>query len=78
MVQTGAGANNIFMHVEHIQLADIHHQSHGYFGLAGIINVSNPLAVSDLLNLATIAQEVKNLYDRIAKTFTVQLQIHLL
>ena len=31
MIQTGEGANNIFMFVEHIQLAYIHHQAHWIF-----------------------------------------------
>ena len=51
MVQTGADENNIFRVVYQIQLEDIHHQSHGYFGLIRIGNVvstlPNPLVVSD-------------------------------
>ena len=41
MVQTGAGAKNIFRQIKNIYLADIHHQAHGYFGLTGIGNVVN-------------------------------------
>ena len=69
MVQTGLGEKNIFMQVDHMQLADIHHKSYGYFGLTSIGNVvnslPNPLIVSYILNLATSAHEVKNLYDRV-------------
>ena len=57
MVEIGAGTNNIFRQVEHIQLSDTHHQAHGYFVLMGIVNVvnilPNTLVVSDLLNLFT-------------------------
>ena len=53
MLETDAGANNIFRQVEQIQIADMHHQAHGYFGLLGIGNVGNnalpnPLVVSAL------------------------------
>ena len=62
MVETGAGAKNTFRQVENIQLADRHHQSYGYFGLACIgyvVNVlPNPFLVPDLINLATITQEL--------------------
>ena len=36
MVDTSAGAKNIFWQVEQIHIADIRHQEHGYFGLMGI------------------------------------------
>ena len=65
MVETGAGTNNIFRQVDHIQLSDIHHQAYGYFGLTGIVNVVNvlpkPLVVSALLDLFTSAQEVQKI-----------------
>ena len=71
MVETGTGAENIFRQVEHIQLADIHHQARGCFGPTGIGNVvnflPNPLVVSDILNLATNAQEVKIYMTRCAR-----------
>ena len=71
MVGTGAGPMNIFRAVYQIQLADIQHQSNGYFGLLGIVNVGintlpNTLAVSSLTNLSdgdTI--EVQIFYDRV-------------
>ena len=55
--------------VHQIQLADMHIQTFGYFGLQGIVNVNqvlpNTLAVSDLKKLAGgNAIEIKNLYDR--------------
>ena len=70
MVDTGAGANNIFWQVENIHISDMHHQSHGYFGLPGIENVGNqvlpkPLVVSYLPSLSKNAQEVQNFYDRL-------------
>ena len=43
MIYTGAGSNNIFMQVEKIQISDMQHQSHVYFGLLGIENVGNKL-----------------------------------
>ena len=71
MVDTGAGAKNIFNQAEKILIEDMHHQAHGYFGLIGIGNVGNkvlpkPLVVSDLKNLARNAQEVQNLYDNLS------------
>ena len=68
MVDTGADENNIFWYVDQIQIADIHHQAHGYFGLLVIGNVvnqflTNPLVVSDLKNLANYGQEVQNFYE---------------
>ena len=70
MVLTGAVANNIFRQLDQIQIAYIHHQSHCYFGLIGIGNVGNnvltkPLLAPSPINLATSAQEVQNLYDRV-------------
>ena len=61
MVDTGAGSKNIFWEVDQIQIADIYHQAHGYFGLICIRNVvnkvlTNPLVVSALQNLANNAQ----------------------
>ena len=41
MLGTAAGPNTFFMVLEKIQLADIKHQSHEYFGLLGIGNVGN-------------------------------------
>ena len=66
MVQTGAGEKNIFSMVEKIQLADIRHQAHGYFGLIGIGNVINPLRNTLVLlaikNLATNNQKETNFH----------------
>ena len=57
IVQTGAVVKNILRQVEDIQVVDIHHQAHGYFGLTGIGNVFNHLrntfVVSYVLNLDT-------------------------
>ena len=69
MVDTGAGAKEIFRKVEQIHIVDMHHQEHGYFVLLGIINVgnqvlTNPLVVSAQQNLSNHAQEVQNIYDR--------------
>ena len=55
MVETGLVTKNIFREVEKIKIADMHHQSHEYFGLVGIGNVvnqvlTNPLVVSALQN----------------------------
>ena len=66
MVDTITGANKIFQQVEKIQIADMHHQAHEYFGLLGMVNVvnqvlPNSLVVSALKNLANNSQEVKNL-----------------
>ena len=69
MVETCADANNIFNQKYQIQISYTHHRAHGYFGLKGIGNVvnvlPNPLVVTDLLNLATSAQEVQNFYDMV-------------
>ena len=43
MVVTSAYANNIFRKVEKIQIADMHHQAFGYFGLQEIGNVNQVL-----------------------------------
>ena len=52
MVKNGTGAKNIFRVVEQIQILDIHHQPHAYFGLMGIGNVVSllpkPLLVSSI------------------------------
>ena len=69
MIITGASAKNIFSVLDQIQLVDIHYQSFEYFGLHGIGNINvaltNPLVVSDLLNLATSNQGVKHYFDRV-------------
>ena len=69
MVKPGAGKKNIFRKLEQIQLAYIHHQSHGYFGLAGIGIFGNALPktliVSDVLNLATSTQQVQNFHEKV-------------
>ena len=41
MVDTCEGAKNIFRPVDQINLVDIHHRAHRYFGLTGIGNVEN-------------------------------------
>ena len=38
MVDTGAGTKNILQQVDQINIAAIHHQEQGYFGLIGIRN----------------------------------------
>ena len=53
MVDTGAGAKNIFRQVDQIHIAVLHHWEHVYFGMIGIVYggnevLTNPLAVSDL------------------------------
>ena len=57
MLDTGAGAKKIFRKVEQIDIADIHHQAHGYFGLLVIGNVGNqvlpnPLVIPDLQKIS--------------------------
>ena len=63
MLQTVAGANNIIRQVNHIKLADIQHQEHGYFGLAGIGDVVNSFPKtfvgSSLLNLSNSSQKIQ-------------------
>ena len=60
MVETGAGAKNIFRQVEQIQISYMHTQAFGYFGLQVIVNVNQvlpePLEVSSLHNLDINAQ----------------------
>ena len=61
---TGVGANNIFRQVYQIQISDIHHQAHGYFGQLGMVNLGNsylpnPLVVSTLQKLAGSVQELQ-------------------
>ena len=55
MVDTGAGADNIFRQVEQIQIADMHTQAFRYFVLQIIENlnqaVPDPLIVKYLQNL---------------------------
>ena len=70
MVETGVGAKNIFRQVDQIQISDMQHQEHGYFGLLGIGNVGNnfpptPLVVSAIKKLAISAQELQNFYDMV-------------
>ena len=70
MVDTGAGANNIFYEVENITILYIHHQVHGYFGLIGIGNIGNkvlpnPMVLSVLQSLSNDQQDVQNLYARV-------------
>ena len=68
MVWTTTGANNIFRVVEHIQLAEIQEQAHGYFGMLGNGNFIDPLPiplqVSSITylsyNYRTQATEIKN------------------
>ena len=69
MVDNCVGAKNILWQVDNIKISDIHHQSHGYFGLLVIWNVvnqvlPNPLVVSALQNLANNAQEVHKFLTR--------------
>ena len=88
IVDTGADAKTILWKVEQIQIVDMHHQAHGYFGLLIIVYVanrvvSNPFAVSALQNLAKNAQEIRIFYDRvrsdmISKEMGFQLQTPLL
>ena len=68
MVQTGAGDKNIFWKVEQIFIADMHVQSHGYFGLIDIGNLTplpNHLERTTLKKLSTSTQEVQKFYDRV-------------
>ena len=70
MVHTGAGAKNIFCRVDHIHILDMHHKSHGCFGLLVIGNVVNlallnPQVLSALQNSAISEQEVQIFYDRV-------------
>ena len=67
MVDTGAGAKNIFFQLEQIQISDMHHQEYVYYGLLVIHNVvnqvlPNPLWVSDIQNLAKIHSKYKILW----------------
>ena len=64
MVDTGSGTNKIFQQVEKIQISDMHHQAHVYFGLLGIENFGNkvfpkPVIVSALKNLYNNTQDVQ-------------------
>ena len=61
MVDTGVGTKNIFRQVKKFQIADINHQSHGSFGLIGVVNARNqvnpnPLVVSAVKQLDKNAQ----------------------
>ena len=70
MANIGAGAKEIFRMVEQIQLADMHIQAFGYFGLQGIGNLNqvlpNSLSVSDLTHISGGNEtEIQNFYDRV-------------
>ena len=54
MVENVACAKEIFRQVEHTQIADMHHQAHGYFGILRIGNVGNQVLPSPLLVSAII------------------------
>ena len=58
MVDTGAGANDIFWHIEQIQIAYMRQQAHGYFGLIVIGNVGNQV-LSKTLVVSTL-QKLSN------------------
>ena len=49
MLYTDAGANNIFWEVDQNHIADMHHQSHVYFGLKVIVNVGNQVLTNPLV-----------------------------
>ena len=56
MLEIGAGENDIFRHLQQVQIADMHHQAHGYFGIIGNKNagnefLTNPSVVSYPQNL---------------------------
>ena len=53
MVNTGAVLKNIFRVVEHILLEEIKNQSHGYFGLLGIVNAVDPLPIPLIVSALT-------------------------
>ena len=67
MVKNGAGARNIFRVVDNVQLVDIPHQVHEYFGLIGIEFIFIPFQTlwyyQIFKNLATNPQEVQNLFE---------------
>ena len=46
MLDTGAGANNIFSQVEQPHISDMHTQAFGYFGLKGIGSVPSGSIIS--------------------------------
>ena len=52
MVETDAGAKNIFRHIEQIQISDMNHQSLRYVILLGIGNVVNKILTNPLVVLA--------------------------
>ena len=74
MVNTGAGPKNTFRAVEQIILEEIQIQSHGYFGLLGIVNyvdpLPSPLTLSALTQLSdnggTSAVGIQNFFDRLS------------
>ena len=75
LVDTGSGKNKIFWRVYHIQIAYMHHETHGYFRLIGIGNLGNqilpnPFGVLALQNLDNYPQEVQNFYDRVRSDTT--------
>ena len=70
MVDTVAGANNIFRKVYQIHIACMQHQAYGSFVMLGIGNAVNrflpsPLVVSSLQNISTNAKEVNRFYDSV-------------
>ena len=70
IVDNGEVSKNIFWKLEKIQISDMHHQAHVYFGLLIIGNIVNRvlpnlLVLSDLQKLTKNAQEVQNFYDRV-------------
>ena len=68
MVDTGAGSNNIFWKIEHIQIEGMHHQAHVYFVLLGIRKVGNQILSNPLLVSALKKCQKKNFrtkYDRV-------------
>ena len=70
MVGTCEGTKDISRKVDHIQIAYMYHQAHGYFVLLDIGNIGNqglpnPLLVSVLKNYPKIHRKYKNLYERL-------------
>ena len=70
MVPTGAGTKNIFRRVDHIHIAYIHHQLHGYVGLTVIVNLVNQFYSKPFVSVSstTFSHQCtgsKNIYDRV-------------